>query len=54
MDFLAELKQTKQSKKGMDNIYSIAFETDNPLILDLGKLPSDTLFKVTVDLDETG
>jgi hypothetical protein len=50
MKINAELKETKQSKKGLDNIYRLVFETDNPLIMDLGKLPSDSLFTVDIDI----
>jgi len=52
MEFLAELKTISQTKKSLDNIYNVKFETDNPMVLDLGKLPADTLFKVKVEIDE--
>jgi len=52
LKFQAELKETKQSKKGLDNLYTIKFETSNPMILDLGKLPSDTLFNIEVGIEE--
>ena len=49
MQFLAELKETRQSKRAsLDNVYSVRFETDDPSVLDLAKLPSDTLFNVSV------
>ena len=52
MTFLAELKETKQYKAASaDNLYSLRLVTDNPTVMDLGKLPSDTLFKVTVEID---
>jgi len=50
MEFEAEIKRTNQSKRNLDNIYQITFETDNPLILDLGKLPSDKTVMVKVEL----
>lgn len=34
----------------MDNQHELVLRTDNPLILDLGKLPSDTIFDVSVTL----
>lgn len=53
MEFIAELKRTSQTKKvSLDNEYQILFLTDNPMVMDLGKLASDTRFKVTVDVDE--
>ena len=49
MKFYAELKQVRQKKaQSLDNVYEILFVTDNCDILDLGKLPPDTLFKVVV------
>ena len=53
MTFDAELRSVKQTKRvSQDNVYTITFETDNPLLLDLGKLPSDTLFTLTVEINE--
>lgn len=53
MELIAELKETKQTKRvSLDNVYSLKFETDNPLVMDLGKLPSDTMFKVTIEIGE--
>jgi hypothetical protein len=51
MDFTAEIIRTSQRKLASnDNQYEIVLRTDNPLILDLGKLPSDTLFGVSITL----
>lgn len=51
MQFDAEITRTSQRKLASnDNQYEVVFRTDNPLILDLGKLPSDTLFTVDVTL----
>lgn len=48
--FLAEIKSTKQLKKAsLDNEYSILLVSDNPEVLDLGKLPSDVMVRVTVE-----
>jgi hypothetical protein len=53
MEFLAELKQTKQTKStSQDNVYSLTFATDDCRIMDIGKLPSDTLFVVKVEVDK--
>ena len=51
MEFNAEIKKTSQRKAAsMDNVYQIVLETENPLILDLGKLPADTLLKIVVEV----
>lgn len=52
MEFIAEIKRTSQSKKSLDNVYQITFETDNPLILDLGKLPSDKTVRVIIEASQ--
>lgn len=53
MDFKAEVIRTSQRKLvSGDNQYEIVFRTNNPMILDLGKLKSDTLFKVSVDIED--
>jgi len=51
MEFKAEIKQTRQIKKALDNEYQLTLVTDNPMIMDLGKLPSDTVVNVTIELD---
>lgn len=52
MNFKAEIIRTSQRKlASSDNQYEVVFRTENPMILDLGKLPSDTLFSVEVDID---
>lgn len=52
MDFKAEIKNTSQRKLvSGDNQYTITFGTNNPLILDLGKLKADSVVKVTVELE---
>lgn len=52
MNFISEIKMTKMIKKNLDNIYQITLETDNPMILDLGKLPSDKTVKVSIELSD--
>lgn len=50
MEFFAELKHTKQAKLiSGDNQYEIRLVTDNSEILDIAKLPAETLFKVTIE-----
>ena len=52
MEFEAELKRTSQRKAAsLDNVYQVVLETDNPMVLDLGKLPSDTTFIVTIQIE---
>ncbi len=53
MNFEAEIIRTSQRKLASnDNQYEVVFRTDNPLILDLGKLPSDKVLKVKVELKD--
>ena len=54
MDFIAEIKRTSQRKSvSGDNVYQLVLETNNPQILDLGKLPADTIFDISVNLNNT-
>ena len=49
MQFIAELKKTQQLKRvSGDNEYKVILVTDNPEILDLGKLRADTLFDIII------
>ena len=49
MNFKAEIIRTSQRKLASnDNQYEIVLRTDNPMILDLGKLPSDSLFDIDI------
>ncbi len=51
MDFTAEIIRTSQRKLASnDNQYEIVFRTDNPQILDLGKLKGDELFDISITL----
>ena len=53
MKFRAEIIRTSQRKLASnDNQYEIVFRTENPLILDLGKLQGDSLVNVTIELEE--
>lgn len=53
MKFIAEIIRTSQRKLASnDNQYEIVLRTDNPLILDLGKLPSDKTYTITVELND--
>jgi hypothetical protein len=52
MDFTAEIIRTSQRKLASnDNQYELVLRTDNPLILDLGKLTGDTLIKVNIEIE---
>lgn len=57
MQFKAEIIRTTQRKLvSNDNQYEVVLRTENPLVLDLGKLPSDTMFDIEVkivDNDDT-
>lgn len=49
MQFTAELKKTQQLKRvSGDNEYKVILVTDNPDVLDLGKLKADTLFDIII------
>jgi len=51
MDFEAEIVRTSQRKLASnDNQFEVVFRTHNPMIMDLGKLPSDTTFIISVNL----
>lgn len=53
MNFEAEIIRTSQRKLASnDNQYELVLRTENPLILDLGKLPSDKTVFVTVELGD--
>ena len=47
MKFQAEIKKTSQRKSAsLDNVYQLVLETNDSSIMDLGKLPPDTLVEV--------
>jgi len=49
LNFIAEIKEVKQQKLvSLDNQYSIRLITNDSRILDLGKLPPDTLVEVKI------
>lgn len=48
MQFEAEIKETKQIKKSLDNEYGVKFITNDPSVLQLGALPPDITVKVEV------
>lgn len=51
MNFNAEIIRTSQRKLASnDNQYELVLRTDNPMILDLGKLSSETMISVSVEL----
>lgn len=53
MDFKAEIIRASQRKLASgDNQYEIVLRTENPQVLDLGKLPSDTLLNVRADIED--
>jgi hypothetical protein len=52
VEFIAEIKRTTQKKMAsLDNVFEIVLITDNPNILDLGKLPSDQTVKVIISTE---
>lgn len=52
MQFTAEVKKVSQRKTAsLDQVYQLVLETDNPDILDLGKLPADVTVKIRVQVN---
>lgn len=50
MNFVSELKKVSAHKAAsLDMVYTVTLVTDNPTVLALGSLPSDTLLKVQVE-----
>lgn len=55
MNFEAEIIRTSQRKLASnDNQFEIVLRTENPQILDLGKLPSNQTVKVKIELNDSG
>lgn len=53
MKFNAEIKRTSQRKAAsLDNVYQIVLETNDPNLMDLGKLSSDTLVSVDIEVSD--
>lgn len=53
MKFEAEIIRTAQRKLvSGDNQYEVVLRTNNPLVLDLGKLSADTIFTVSVGINK--
>lgn len=50
--FIAEIKEVKQTKPQLDNIYSIRLITDDSRLMDLGKLPPDKTVSVIIQTNE--
>jgi hypothetical protein len=51
MKFLAEVKSTKQLKKAsLDQEYTVVLITEDSSVLDLGKLPYETVVEVKVEV----
>lgn len=51
MDFQAVRKKvTGKMVSSGDMVYEIVLVTENPMLMDLGKLPSSSLFQVNIDL----
>lgn len=53
LNLLAEVKSTSQKKASdLSQRYTILLETNNPNLLDLGKLPYEAILEVTFNLSE--
>lgn len=50
IQFFAEVREVKSKKLITNDIeYTVKLNTDSEFALDLGKLPADTLLKVTIE-----
>jgi hypothetical protein len=55
MNLKCELKQVQSRKEvSGDMVYKIVLSTHNPMCLDLGKLPAETLFSVDIGKEDGG
>lgn len=53
LNLLAEIKTTKQHKASdLTQRYTMTLETNNPNLLDLGKLPYESIVEVTFNLSD--
>lgn len=53
LEFFGELKSVSQTKVvSLDNVYTLKLVTEGSSILDLGKLPPDTLLKVVISVSK--
>ena len=51
--FVAEIKQVSSKKTAsLDIEYRVVLSTDDPRVLELGKLPADSLVNVEVEVAE--
>lgn len=52
MQLVCEIKKTSQRKAAsLDNVYQLVLETEDSQVMDLGKLPPDTLVTIEVTPD---
>lgn len=51
MQIIAEIKRTSQRKVGLDNVYQLVLECEDSQLLDLGKLPPNSLVQVDITLE---
>lgn len=54
LTFIAEVLETKQRKTAsIDNVFTLQLRTDDSRIIELAKLPSDQLVKVSIFIEQT-
>lgn len=52
-EFMAEVIEVKSKKLvSLDVEYRVILRGDNPAILELGRLPADTMLKVIIEIDK--
>lgn len=49
LEVTCEVIETKAKKKGLDLIYRVVLETEDPKIMALGLMPADSTVKVTFE-----
>lgn len=50
IEFIAEVREVKSKKLITNDLeYKVVFNSDNPIILELARIPADQLVKVTVE-----
>lgn len=52
--FKAELREVKQAKKYLDNVYTVKLETYSKEVMDLGKIPPQVVVDVEIKPEQKG
>lgn len=53
MEFTAIIRKVSAKHTVVnDKVVELVLQTENPMVLDLGKIPAETLYRITVEIDE--